>query len=230
MTAIGQSLRESLDTSRSRTVAVKYKMERSDEGSLSFTLAIIGACMSGFGFAVYYSFPLALLSFNFSLLLYIFFGVLLLMLLGLVILGLNFEVLLNTMITYGMFFWENEAIRNLMLKNMTAHRERNRKTTIIYSLSLGFVVWVAVVFNIQIMSYQYDIMQGYGTRINIQTRLGELELNKKEYVDKITKFLAKEPIADRYAYWSFRLTDAAGFANTEGLNYGMTKSSMYFVL
>lgn len=227
ISALGHSLRESLDTSRSKTVAVKYKLERSDESSLSFTLAIIGGCMTIFGFAVYYSFPLALLSFNFSLMLYLFFGVLLLMLLGLVVLGLNFEVILNTMITYGLFFWENEAIRVLMLKNMSAHRIRNRKTTVIYSLSLGFVVWVAVVFNIQIMSYQYDIIQGYGTRMNIQTRIGELELNNKEYVNRITKFLASEPIASKYAFWSFRLSDASGFQLTEGMNTGMSKTGMF---
>jgi hypothetical protein len=97
-------LHDSLDTNRSKTKAVTYKIERASDGGINYTLVIVGAMISIFGFVIYYFFPLSLLSFNLSLLLAMFFILLLGMLFGLTMLSLNVETLLETLFSY-VFFW-----------------------------------------------------------------------------------------------------------------------------
>ena len=167
--ALGQNVHDSLDTSHSKTQAVKVTIERSEDNRIPWTIIVIGGVMAGFGFLIYYLFPLALLSFNLTLLLYIFFGLILGMLLGLVMLSLNVEQMLERLVLVVFFFWEKTAITAVVLKNLTAHRERNRKTTIMYSLSLGFIIFMSVSFQLQTISFTYELQQRNGAFMKVTT-------------------------------------------------------------
>lgn len=110
--ALGQNLQDSIDTKHSKTKAVDVSVERSgSNGPISPSLILVGAGLVVFGSAVYYMMPLGLLSSNFGLLINIFFFLLIGMLLGLIILALNLEHLLERVLTFAFFFWDNRAIR-----------------------------------------------------------------------------------------------------------------------
>jgi hypothetical protein len=85
-----------------------------------------------------------------------FFGLLLSMLFGLTILSLNIENLIEQFLTIIFFFWENEAVYDLITKNLVAHRLRNRKTTIMYSLSLAYIIFVTIAFNNNTTSFRLN--------------------------------------------------------------------------
>jgi xanthine/uracil permease len=70
---------------------VQVTVERASDGRPPAYIIIGGVTLSTFGFMVYYLFPRALLELNLPLLMYIFFGLLIGMLLGLALLSLNFE-------------------------------------------------------------------------------------------------------------------------------------------
>ena len=38
----------------------------------------------------------------------------------------------------------------MVLKNLTAHKVRNKMTSIIYSIALGFIIFLIVSYNLQI--------------------------------------------------------------------------------
>ena len=38
----------------------------------------------------------------------------------------------------------------MVTKNLTAHKLRNKMTSIIYSIALGFIIFLIVVYNLQI--------------------------------------------------------------------------------
>lgn len=137
------------------------------------------------GFLIYYVLPLALLSSNFALLLNIFFFIILGMLLGcghlssffffnthhphsLVLLALNLQPLLERYFAKLVFFWENVGVRALLVKNMIAHRRRNRKTTLMYSLSLAFIIFITVSYELQATSFIYSEQQSHGGYIALQ--------------------------------------------------------------
>lgn len=69
------------------------------------------------------------------------------MLFGLILLSLNLEQPLEKCIVWLLLWWERRSIPTLVLKNLIAHRVRNRKTTIMYALALGFIIFITVAFN-----------------------------------------------------------------------------------
>eukprot|EP00906_Rhabdomonas_costata_P011631 RCo016575 len=183
--ALRVSLNDSLDTRHSKTNAVEFKIERAGAYSIPWTVILCGLLMVVVGFTIYYLFPLALLSLNLTLLFYMFFGLLIGMLLGLVMLSLNLESVLENLLTTIFFFWENVAVRSLILKNLVAHRRRNRKTTTMYALSLGFVIWVSVMFQIQVDSYSYDNLRSYGSRLYLHGRYADLDISAAYALEKM---------------------------------------------
>lgn len=103
-----------------------------------------------YGIGIYYFLPLALLSFNFSLLLRIFFFILLGMLFGLTLLAFNLQRGLEYILAYTFLIWEKASMRKMVLKNLSAHKMRNMMTSIIFSLALGFIIFLIVAYNLQI--------------------------------------------------------------------------------
>ena len=97
-----------------------------------------------FGLSVYYALPIALLSANLSLLLFIFFFILLGMIMGLTLLAANFQGVCEMAVTYVFLFWESKMMRTLVLKNLSTHKDRNSLTAIIFSLTLGCIIFLIV--------------------------------------------------------------------------------------
>eukprot|EP01080_Neovahlkampfia_damariscottae_P003982 gene3982-7238_t len=223
MDALGQNLHDSLDTGRSKVKAVIYKIERSSDLTINWPVVIVGGMSTIFGGGVYYAFPLALVSFNLSLLLTMFFVLLLAMLLGLIILSLNFEGIIEHFVTYILFFWENNAIRKLIVKNLVAHRLRNRKTSIMFSLSLAFVIFLSIAFKTQIESLQFDQLQDKGARIRIQGGV----INNQN-LRKTFDLIAREtPALSGMAYMTHPITSYVSFAGGNPVisNVGRYKSA-----
>ena len=93
---------------------------------------------------VYFVMPLAILSFDISLLLMIFFLILVGMLLGITLIALNLQSVIELAIVNSLLLFERKSMKLLIVKNLSAHRQSNRLTSIIYSLTLGCIIFVIV--------------------------------------------------------------------------------------
>lgn len=168
--AFGQSLVQALSVNQSKTSAVKVSIERSENGAFSWPMIVVGVCLAVFGFLIYYMLPLALISFNLSLLLYIFFGLLIGMIFGLALLALNVQHLLERLfVLVFVWWWETPAVVSVVLKNLVAHRLANRKTTLMYSVSLAVIIFISVSFSLQIQSFIYQTRQSNGALLVVNT-------------------------------------------------------------
>ncbi|ORC93588.1 uncharacterized protein TM35_000014650 [Trypanosoma theileri] len=168
LSLLSNNLSEALSTTRGRNVGVKYKIVRaSDANRINYRLLFIGFAFAIFGFLLYYFFPIAMVQMQLNLLFIIFFGILIGMLTGLVMLALNFECVLQTCVLYLFFFWEKYAVFNAVHKFLTSHRRRNRKTTMIYAFSLGFTIFIAIAFQVQLKSFHYGTQQEMGAEVTI---------------------------------------------------------------
>ena len=78
-----------------------------------------------YGASVYYFLPKAMLELKLNLMLQIFFLILLGMLFGLTVLASNLQGLLGKCLQSMLLFWEKPSMRNLLEKNIIAHRSRN---------------------------------------------------------------------------------------------------------
>lgn len=218
--ALSKNLQDSLDISHSKTKAIKISINRSESTSFSCTFILVGILLAGFGFGVYYIFPLALLSLDLNLLLNMFFFLLLGMLLGLVLLSLNLEHLLERAIVRLFLFWERKAISKLVLKNLVAHRIRNRKTTIMYALSLGFIIFINVSFNVTIDSFIYSIQRNKGGFLRLEapdglntsapSRNGPASINQILPIAEIEHWALANPHIDSFSWISVPLQDLLG--------------------
>jgi hypothetical protein len=103
-----------------------------------------------YGLSIYYFLPLAMLSFNFALILEIFFFILVGMLFGLSLLSFNLQRSLEIILTHVVLAFERTSMKTMVLKNLTAHKMRNKMTSIIYSIALGFIIFLIVSYNLQI--------------------------------------------------------------------------------
>jgi hypothetical protein len=141
--ALGVELRESLDVTRSKTKVIEYKIEsEQDRSRISPEILAVGGSLSVLGFLVYYLLPLALLSLDLRLFFLLFVALLLGMLVGLVLLASNLQGLIEQGVGFVFLCWTKKVLRTLALKNLIAHRKRNWKTSIMYSLSLAFIIFI----------------------------------------------------------------------------------------
>jgi len=119
----------------------------------------------------------------------------------LTMLTLNVETIIEKFITFVCFFWENGAVQSMITKNLTAHRERNRKTTIMLSLSLGFIIFISIAFNLQVQTFTFGVQQSFGTRLNLV--FSENRSSDKNLLKRIEKVAEADPvIKGRYTYMS----------------------------
>ena len=177
--ALRANVHSSVDTRRSKTVAVRYKLTRSDSAVPSGPLLVIGLVLFGLAFVVYYLLPLALLATNLYALLNIFFLVLIAMLVGLTVLASNLQPLLERLFTWIFFFWEHSAIRSLTLRNFDAHRRRNRNTALMFSVSLAFILFLSVTFSVQLNSLVAAKNQDRASTLSLRVNRNRYEVDSE---------------------------------------------------
>lgn len=74
------------------------------------------------------------------------------MILGLTLVSLNLQRMIELFIVYVFLFFERQSMKMMILKNLIAHRESNKLTAIIFSLTLGSIIFVVVAANLQIQT------------------------------------------------------------------------------
>jgi hypothetical protein len=67
-----------------------------------------------------------------------------------------------------LLWWNGASIKAMMFKNLAAHRLRNRKTTMMYSLSLAFIIFIVVTFGLQILTFDYQYKQASGSLLRLR--------------------------------------------------------------
>ncbi len=91
------------------------------------------------------------------------------MLFGLTLLSFNLQRVLEIVLTHALLSFEHSSMRMLVLKNLTAHKLRNKMTSIIFSLAIGFIVFLIVSYNLQIKSSSLLNLKKKGTYLVLST-------------------------------------------------------------
>jgi len=144
--ALSKSLIDSLNNVRASLSGAIVILE--NKSTRMFPFLLFGALCVITGVTVYIVLPMALLAENASIILQIFFLILIGMILGLALLAANLRSFVEITVTYCLLFWEKKSMRSLVKKNLIAHRRTNKLTSIIYALSLGCVIFLCVALNL----------------------------------------------------------------------------------
>lgn len=103
-----------------------------------------------YGISIFVLLPIALLQSNVGLMLTIFFLILVGMIFGLSLLASNIQPVLETLFVKLLLCWESVSMKQLILKNFIVHRSNNKLTSIIYSLTVGSVIFLFVALALQL--------------------------------------------------------------------------------
>ncbi len=113
-------------------------------------MVLVGLSITIYGVTIYYLLPLALLSMNLTLVSQIIIFILVGLLFALTLLAFNTQSTLERICTNVFLFFEQASIKAMVIKNLAAHRRRNQMTGLIYSLSLGFLLFLSISCRMQI--------------------------------------------------------------------------------
>lgn len=75
-----------------------------------------------YGVSIFFLLPYSLLQLNLTLLLGIFFAILLGMIFGLTLISYNFQYLFEYIVVKILLCWERQSMKKLILKNLIAHK------------------------------------------------------------------------------------------------------------
>lgn len=103
-----------------------------------------------FGISIFFFLPLSVLSFNLGMMLEIFFLILIGMIFGLTLIAFNLQRIVEIFFVYVLLFFEHSSMKIMIRKNLSAHRNSNKLTAIIYSLTLGCIIFIIVAAGLQV--------------------------------------------------------------------------------
>ena len=168
------------------------------------------------GIIIYLGLPYSLLTLNISILVLIFFGLLTALLVGLMMIFVNFTYLIENMLTLPLFV-ERGFVRMMVIMNLVSHRIRNRRTVIIYGLGLSFINFIYVTLLMQIETSQNAALRGVGSELAINNGI---ELGALRDVFAKTNLTDSVEIAIVPSDLFFRNLRGAGFSNYTIMNKG----------
>ena len=130
------------------------------------------------------------------------------MLFGLTLLTSNLQRLLEILLVHVLLIFEKPSFRKMVLKNLTAHKMRNKMTSLIFSLALGFIIFLIVSYNLQIQNASLMNLQKKGSYLIINS--DEFEAVKPEIFDPVIR-----QHMDKIESFSYVSYDLARTANQE---------------
>ena len=221
-----KNIATSLNTIMNKTQGMKIEVI-SLQKKEKLSLVIFGLITFIYGASIYYFLPLSLISDNFGMIggvfLWIIFGILL----GFVLLSRNVEHSLQKLLTNGLLFFTNNSNKLFILKNLAAHRLKNKKTSLMFSLSVGVFIMISVGFDLILQSNKNLILMKNGGEISIYKKDGYF--TTKEIMNPLME-LYDNKLTKSFSFFSLRLESVCLDSNIFLLDYGKTKRILQSIL
>ena len=122
-----------------------------------------GLAFTAYGVTIYYILPLSLMSFNLNLLSQIVIFIIIGLLFALTLLAFNIQSSVEWILAQFFLFFEIKSTKAMVLKNLASHRKRNQMTALIYSLALGFLIFLSISSRMQISVSSNEQLKNKGS-------------------------------------------------------------------
>ena len=218
-----KNIATSINTMLNKTSGVKIEIISLKKKEIT-SLIIFGLLTFIYGASIYYFLPLALVSMNFGLFGIIFLWILFGILLGFILLSQNIENLLQKILTYLLLFFTRSYTKLLILKNLAAHRLKNKKSSLMFSLSVGIFILASVGFDIILQSTKNMKVMQNGSEILIHSKDDEDYFYPEDIMISLMKLYQKNLI-ETFSLISVNLGSLCFDTNFYISNYGKTINS-----
>jgi len=163
--ALSRTLRDALDVYHNVAYDSVVKIQRLENLGVSVTETMIAILLVVLGFIVFYLVPLSFLFNKITMFLNILTVILLGMVIGQVLLTQAFDFALEKLFVYLIMWGPDRKLIHIVTKNLAGHRNRNKKTAIMFTLCLGFVVFAATMFVLQAKSIPQNLQWAVGADV-----------------------------------------------------------------
>ena len=197
--ALSRTLRDSLDVYHQASQQIDVKMVKLESLGLNPWQIACALMMVFVGFLIYYVVPLAFIFLNISLFLTILNGILLGMLVGATVVSTLFQPILERQVLKLLLWGSDRNMEVLICKSLAGHRGRNRKTALMYSICLAFIIFSGAMFTLQTTALTDNIKAGIGSDINIISATWNNPLQEEE----MRAFLEEQVHSDQQVVKSY---------------------------
>ncbi|MDP2435365.1 MAG: ABC transporter permease [archaeon] len=231
---LSRTLRDALDifyTGDSTSVSfIRLDTESFDFSGPQTSAALL---MSIFGFVIYYVVPYAFVALKTGLFLGIMNWILLGMVFGCIILSTTAQPHLERLILFcSMWGTERTKLSDLVKKSLSGHRVRNRKTALMFTISLAFVIFAGAMFALQTRALNSNIELLLGAHMVVFAPRSQNALNEPAFREFFASQAAlqaqkQEPATVLgYSFMTFPVTssslsDLAGITSQSAILYGL---------
>ena len=206
--ALSRTLRDSLDVYH-QTPGTSVRMVKLENLGLSPWQIALSVMMIVAGFLIYYMVPYSFTFDNLQLFLTILTIILLGMVLGMCMVATSFQSSLEKVMLFLLMWGKDRSLLTLVRKSLSGHRGRNRKTALMFTVSLAFIVFAGTSFRLQANSIQDAIKANLGTNIYISAPSWNSPLNETSIRSLLDSELAKgsASLISFYDFATFSLTN-----------------------
>ena len=164
--ALQNSLSDSLDVYKQTSATVSVVATRLENLGVSGSQLAVGLGLVFIGLVVYLVIPLAFVIRDFDLMFTCLNSLIIVVVMGLVTLSTAAQGSLEKAVVYCMMaLTPDRRFISLVLKNLAAHRNRNQKTVLMFTIAVTFVVFVGSIFFLQGASIESNIRVAFGADI-----------------------------------------------------------------
>jgi hypothetical protein len=211
--ALEQNLRDSLDFFHKPSLAIKVKLHNLQNMGVSLQETSVSIILVVLGFLVYYVVPLSFTYSDLALFFRVFTLILLLMLVGQVMFSGAFQGLLELIMLYIITFMLREPIyREIVTKNLAAHQHRNQKTALMFTLCLSYVIFAAMMFQLQGNNFSQTLEWSIGADLVITSTAFKTPLPEVPLINLFSKNYSS--VITGYTFTTFPLSSFPPVRNT----------------
>jgi ABC-type antimicrobial peptide transport system permease subunit len=199
--ALQRSLRDSLDKYHSENDTVKVTIIALSKVGLAPWQVVLSVLTIVMGFVVYYLMPYSFIFNDIPLFLFLLTIILLGMLLGLSLVAQTLQPTFERALSW-LYMWGGEfrRLRPLVLKGLHAHRRRNRKTALMFTTALAFIIFVGTSFSLQEHSIADNIQLASGSDIVVLSLSERFPVNKDAMAEYLRFEMARRVRGDADAF------------------------------
>lgn len=251
MKSLSKTLRDSLDLYHSNVNDTLVTVTKLENLGLSPGQTWAALLLVVFGFVVYYLAPLSFIFLNLPMFFTIFVFILAGMLIGLSLLAMLLHSSVQQIVMHCiMWFSDARKLKPLVRKNLHGHSSRNRKTAVLFTTCIAFIIFAGSIFQLQTNNITATIEISVGSDLVVATFSSDPnnkidEIGLSAYLDKM-KLEPNSPIVE-YGFSTFSINDLPHIGYTRlgnmaeiptrgTLIYGVTKNFLnsvfdkYFVI
>ena len=221
-----KNIASSINTILSKTQGMKIEIISLKNKELS-SMVIFGLITFIYGASIYYFLPLSMLSLNFGMMGAIFLWILCGILLGFALLSRNIETFFQKFLTNTLLFFFKNHIKILILKNLSAHKLKNKKTSLMFTLSVGIFIMTSVGFDLISKSTKNMIILYSGSEIVLYNKIDYF--TPKEVVKPLMELYNKNLI-ESFSFFTQYLDEVCLNSDFYISNYGKTINSEQYIL